>query len=84
MMSDTTDSARPIIVDFGLAKMMGPEQSANEQFGTPGYIAPELLLKMNYSAKCDMWSLGCIFYALLSGSLPFDAQTNEQGKINTI
>lgn len=77
MMSDSTDSARPIIVDFGLAKMIGPGQLAYESFGTPGYMAPELLLKKEYTASCDMWSFGCILYALLCGSLPFDAKTSD-------
>lgn len=78
MMSDTTDSARPIIVDFGLAKMVGHGETASEHFGTPGYMAPELLLKMNYNAKCDIWSLGCIVYALLCGSLPFEGKTTVE------
>jgi protein serine kinase H len=37
-----------------------------------GYVAPEVLKKESYCFSCDLWSLGCITYALLSGSLPFD------------
>ena len=49
MMTDNTDQAIPKIVDFGLAKIMGPQEKANEPFGTLGYVAPEILLKRPYS-----------------------------------
>jgi serine/threonine protein kinase len=78
MMSDATDRARPIIVDFGLAKIIGPNQTATEPFGTLGYAAPEVLKKSPYSFSCDVWSLGCIAYALLSGSLPFDHDSQKE------
>ena len=72
MMSDNTIKSIPKIVDFGLAKFIGPNEKAIEPFGTLGYVAPEVLLKQPYSFACDMWSFGCIMYALLSGCLPFD------------
>ena len=46
--------------------------------GTPGYVAPEVLRKEPYSFSCDLWSLGCIIYALLSGSLPFDHESQKE------
>ena len=72
MMSDNTDKAVPKLVDFGLAKIIGPTEKAVEPFGTLGYVAPEVLKKEPYNQSCDLWSLGCITYALMSGSLPFD------------
>ena len=66
IMSDETELAIPKIVDFGLTKMIGPHETANEQFGTLGFIAPEVLLKEPYSFSCDVWSIGCIMYALLA------------------
>ena len=78
MMTDTSDTAKPKIVDFGLAKMIGPNETASEPFGTLGYVGPEILKKMPYSFSCDIWSIGCIMYALLSGSLPFDHQTKAE------
>lgn len=75
MMSDTTDEAVPKIVDFGLAKIIGPSNTAQEPFGTLGYVAPEVLRKQPYTFSCDVWSIGCIIYALLSGSLPFDHES---------
>ena len=78
MMSDSSDGAVPQIVDFGLAKIIGPSNTASEPFGTLGYVAPEVLRKQPYTFSCDVWSLGCIIYALLSGSLPFDHESQKE------
>ena len=43
MMTDNTEKAIPKIVDFGLAKIIGPSEKASEPFGTLGYVAPEIL-----------------------------------------
>jgi len=72
MMTNRTDNSIPELVDFGLAKMIGPNERATEPFGTLGYTAPEIISKKPYSFSCDLWSLGCIIYALLCGCLPFD------------
>ena len=78
MMSDNTEFSVPKLVDFGLAKMIGPSEKADEPFGTLGYVAPEVLKKEPYSFSCDLWSYGCIIYALLSGSLPFDHESQKE------
>ena len=78
MMNDTNDKAIPKIVDFGLCKIIGPNETANEPFGTLGYVAPEVLKKQPYSFSCDVWSIGSILYALLSGSLPFDHNDQKE------
>jgi serine/threonine protein kinase len=78
MMSNATDRAVPKIVDFGLSKIIGPNETATEPFGTLGYVAPEVLKKQPYSYSCDMWSIGCILYALISGSLPFDHNNQKE------
>ena len=72
MMTDQSNTAHPKIVDFGLSKIIGPSETATEPFGTLGYAAPEVLMKQPYTFSCDVWSIGCILYALLSGCLPFD------------
>jgi len=49
-MTDTTNKSVPKLVDFGLAKMIGPSEKAEEPFGTLGYVAPEILEKKPYNA----------------------------------
>jgi len=78
MMTDTTEKSVPKLVDFGLAKMIGPNEKADEPFGTLGYVAPEILEKKPYSFQCDLWSLGCIVYALMCSSLPFDHDSQKE------
>jgi len=77
-MSNNSETSVPKLVDFGLAKMIGPNEKADEPFGTLGYVAPEVLKKEPYSFSCDLWSYGCIIYALLSGSLPFDHESQKE------
>lgn len=77
-MSDNTEISVPKLVDFGLAKMIGPKEKADDPFGTLGYVAPEVLRKEPYSFSCDLWSFGCVIYALLSGSLPFDHESQKE------
>ena len=74
MMTDTTETSVPKFVDFGLSKMIGPQEKADEPFGTLGYVAPEILKNKPYNFSCDIWSLGCIIYAIVSRSLPFDSE----------
>ena len=60
------------ILDFGLSKILGPNQYCNEGYGTPGYAAPEVINRNNYNFEADVWSIGVIAYFLFTGKLPFD------------
>jgi serine/threonine protein kinase len=84
MMSSKENNAIPKLVDFGLSKMIGPNEKASEPFGTVGYVAPEVLKRQPYSFSCDVWSIGCIVYALIAGSLPFDSNDERETKRMTM
>ena len=43
MMSNKSNTAITKLVDFGLARILGPDCVTNEPFGTVGYCAPEIL-----------------------------------------
>ena len=72
---DATGSAK--IVDFGLAGMQD-DNSGDEIWGTPYYIAPEKVRKGATDFRVDMYSLGATIYHALTGSAPFEgADPNE-------
>ena len=64
--------------------MIGPNEKADEPFGTIGYVAPEILRKEPYSSSCDIYSYGCTLWALLMGALPFDSDRDIETRRMTI
>lgn len=84
LMTDDTDGAQPKLVDFGLSKIIGPNEKCNDPFGTLSYVAPEVLLQKPYDKTVDLWSLGVIIYLLLSGTLPFDDDDDKEIARQTI
>jgi serine/threonine-protein kinase ULK/ATG1 len=74
------------IADFGLAKHVEEYDSCLLQTiaGTPLYMAPQLLKKIAYTTKCDIWSSGVIFYELLTGKLPWTANNERELYLNII
>ncbi|XP_071961546.1 calcium/calmodulin-dependent protein kinase type 1D-like [Antedon mediterranea] len=64
------EDAKIMISDFGLSKM---EESGDMSTacGTPGYVAPEVLMQKPYGKAIDIWSIGVISYILLCGYPPF-------------
>lgn len=73
------DEANPKIkiIDFGTSVMFKQDTPLTQKFGTPYYIAPEVLRK-KYTEKCDIWSLGVILYILLCGYPPFNGANDKQ------
>ena len=65
------------LIDFGTAKIFEKGQSENRYVGSSYYMAPEVL-KRKYDEKCDLWSIGVIFYILLIGRPPFDGNDDEE------
>lgn len=63
------------LIDFGLSKSIKNKHcSLKTMAGTPYYMAPEMI-NGNYGPQCDVWSIGVLMYFLLSGRLPFKADT---------
>nr|XP_033819838.1 myosin light chain kinase 2, skeletal/cardiac muscle isoform X2 [Geotrypetes seraphini] len=59
------------IIDFGFARRYKPREKLKVSFGTPEFLAPEVVNFDFVSFTTDMWSLGVISYVLLSGLSPF-------------
>ena len=62
------DDLNVVLGDFGLATRMDDDYIVHLKCGTPGFCAPEILKskakKLNYGKKCDLFSLGCVFYQM--------------------
>ena len=64
------------IADFGIAKKLDAaagQTRHGEIFGTPYYIAPELVENKPASERSDIYSLGILFYEMLTGRRPYDS-----------
>ena len=77
LMSSKDDNADIKLSDFGLSKIIAPNEKSDEPFGTISYAAPEVLLGESYDRSVDMWSVGVVAYLLVSGTLPFDDDNED-------
>ncbi|CAM0872464.1 unnamed protein product [Alopecurus aequalis] len=66
------------IADFGFAKFLEPFGLAETLCGSPLYMAPEVMQAQKYDAKADLWSVGIILYQLVTGSPPFNGDSQIQ------
>jgi serine/threonine protein kinase len=66
------------IIDFGLAKMLeGDEDITKQHFvGTAGYLSPEQIKGLELDLRVDVYALGVLFYQMLSGRMPFEAEND--------
>jgi serine/threonine-protein kinase len=70
------------ILDFGAAKFwhqsVAPTAQNATVIGTPAYMAPETARNGVADARSDIYSVGIIFYEMLTGTIPFDGETAVQ------
>ena len=66
------------LIDFGFASKYSKQEGMTLVLGSPLYMAPELVNKITYDEKVDIWALGCITYLLLSGQNLFQSNTQEK------
>jgi serine/threonine protein kinase len=74
-----TNDGEVKILDFGLAKFKGWTKvtKSGSTLGTIAYMSPEQLRGIEIDQKSDIWSLGVLFYEMLSGQLPFKGEFDE-------
>lgn len=68
---------RVVLTDFGIARIVsGPAMTTSgSMVGTPAYMSPEQGLGQPGDHRADIYSLGVVFYQLVTGVLPFQAET---------
>lgn len=65
------------IVDFGAASHISYKKEKHI-LGTINYLAPEVISNKKYSISSDIYSLGIIFYELLTGEVPFSGESSKE------
>jgi len=87
LVTSADDRPHVKIIDFGLAKAMGPSLTeltlhtqVGQMLGTPEYMSPEQIRggSLDVDTRSDVYTLGVVFYELLVGALPFSAGVDEK------
>ncbi|HVM42752.1 MAG TPA: serine/threonine-protein kinase, partial [Gemmatimonadales bacterium] len=85
---DGSDVAK--VVDFGIAKAVAGDESGQKVtktglvVGTPEYMSPEQLSGDKLDGRSDIYSLGLVFYRMLTGVLPFQADSAQETMIKRL
>lgn len=68
------------IADFGLASHVGKRTADFDKsvFGTPEYVAPEIIMGRNATVQSDIYSLGVTLFYALTGKYPYEADTADK------
>ena len=82
LMTTDDENADIRILDFGLGKIIGPNEKCSEPYGTVIYCAPEIISNKPYTKIVDSWSLGVMTYILLYSRPPFWDPDKKQLKKN--
>ena len=68
----------PLLTDFGIAKQLGNDLNLTSTgifLGSPNYVSPEQASGDEIDGRSDIYSLGCIFYEMLTGEKPYKSET---------
>lgn len=68
----------PLLADFGLVKLLGGQQGITRpgtSIGTPAYLSPEQAAGEEVDHRSDVYGLGIVLYELLTGHVPFEADS---------
>jgi serine/threonine protein kinase len=72
------DRLEVCIADLGLACRVTDTSILGQNCGTPGYVGPEILKGFPASTKSDIFSLGSIFYNIVTGNMLFEGKDHKE------
>ena len=68
------------IIDFGLSRILGINETSDDPYGSLSFKAPELILNQQYDFKVDIWAFGICLYYIIYKALPFEGGSREEIK----
>jgi serine/threonine-protein kinase PpkA len=71
------ENGSPVLTDFGIAKTLGSSTIMTRtglSIGTPRYMSPEQIRGQDVDARADLYSFGVLFYEMLTGNVPYNAE----------
>jgi serine/threonine protein kinase len=71
--NEDLNNIKVVISDFGSIRDLN-DYNKKEEIQTRYYRAPEIVLKCNFDERCDIWSLGCSIYEILTGDILFNPE----------
>jgi len=72
------DENTPLLTDFGIAKQVNLDNDLTSTgifLGSPNYVSPEQADGLTIDGRADIYSLGCIFYEMLTGDKPYTSSS---------
>ncbi len=67
------------LIDFGFSIHSVPPHTIDTFCGTPTYMAPEIVSKVDHvPIYTDMWSLGILYFVMLQGNYPFRSRSEDE------
>lgn len=77
LLGDATAPSALKVLDFGLAKLLGASRLTHDDvvYGTPQYMSPEQASGEELDARVDIYALGILTYEMLTGRVPFEADS---------
>ena len=73
------ESGRALLTDFGIVKLVGGQTmgytATGALIGTPAYMSPEQALGHSGDERADIYSLGVLLFQMMTGQLPYEADT---------
>ncbi|XP_035860412.1 striated muscle preferentially expressed protein kinase isoform X2 [Sander lucioperca] len=70
------------ICDFGNAVQLTPDEAQYCKYGTPEFVAPEIVNQTPVSKATDIWSIGVIAYLCVTGVSPFAGENDRSSALN--
>ena len=70
------------LIDFNMSFPMADKRNATTFIGKMNYMAPELVMGLNYNTQVDWWALGILIYAMYRNVLLFNIHPNNKDEID--